>query len=156
MWPAWRAQRARIYISQCRRFIKEGSKMDVARIPFVFTIAALHAGAALAAGPGDWSSAGPTSIPTITASPSDRYSYPQNAQPITTRAQNAVNETATSLRDGLDAGVRATGQQVQSWSNSASQQMQSAGNTLRSGAQQTLGTVGYPSQPQSSNPFATQ
>jgi hypothetical protein len=154
MWPACRAQRARIYISKCRRFIKEGSKMDVARLSFGFIIAALHGGTALAAGPGDWSSAGPTSIPTITASPNDRYSYPQSAQPITTRAQNAVNETATSLRDGFNAGVSATGQQVQSWTNAGSQQLQSAGNNLRSGAQQTLGTVGYPSQ--SSNPFATQ
>ncbi len=131
--------------------------MDAQRTSFVLTIAALFAGIALAeppsqsapvrygnpAGQSDWSSAGPTTVPTISASPSDRYSnpqytYPQSTQPqsITGRAQNAFNETANSLRNGIDTGVRA------------------AGDSLRSTAQQTLGTAGYPSQ--LSNPFSTQ
>src|SRR5438128_2058452 len=103
--------------------------MDVARISFAFIIAALHATAALAGGPADWMSAGPPSVSTHSASPSDRYSNPQSGQPTT------------------------TSQQVQNWSNSASQQLQTAGNDLRSSAQQTIGNVGYPSQ--SNNPFAT-
>src|SRR5215213_3823515 len=132
--------------------------MDVARTSFVLTISALLAGTALAEPPSqtppvrysgnDWSSAGPTSAPTISASPGSRYAYPkatypQNAassasqpQSITGRTQNAFNETANSLRDGFNNGVR------------------SAGNSINSATQQTLGTAGYPSQ--STNPFATQ
>jgi len=88
--------------------------MDVARISFAFIIAVLHAAAALAGGPADWMSAGPPSVSTP-SSTSERYSYPQGGQPAT------------------------ASQQVQSWSNSASQQLQAAGNNLRSGAQQTVG-----------------
>jgi len=71
--------------------------MDAQRTSFVLTIAALFAGPALAAPPSesapvrypanDWSSAGPTTAPTITASPNSRYGYPQP----TTRTQTTAN-----------------------------------------------------------------
>jgi hypothetical protein len=133
--------------------------MDVAPTSFVLTIAALFAGTALAAPPSpsgavqrtanyagqsDWSSAGPVTPPTISASPNNRYAYPQNTapqqQPITQRVQNGFNETATSVRNGVDASVRAAGQQFSPSATTASQQ--------------SFGTSVYPSQP--SSPFATQ
>jgi hypothetical protein len=130
--------------------------MDAPRTSFVLTIAALFAGAALAEPPSqspprysgsNWSSA-PTTPPTITATPSNRYAYPQATYPqntapaasqpqsISGRTQNAFNETTTTLREGFNTGVRA------------------AGNGISSAAQQTFGTSGYPSQ--STNPFTTQ
>src|SRR4051812_41637665 len=137
---------------------QRGISMDAQWTSFVLTIAALFAGTALAEPPSqsapvrysgnDWSSAGPTSAPTITASPNNRYAYPQNNYPqntapaasqpqsITGRTQRAIGETANALRDGFDTGVRA------------------AGNSVRSTAQQSIGTAGYPAQ--ASNPFATQ
>src|SRR4051812_10574165 len=128
--------------------------MDAQRTLFVLTIAALLTGAALAAPPSesapvrnDWSSTGPTSAATISKSPTDRYgspqyTYPQATQPqsITQRVQNGVNDTANSLRNGVDSGVRTVGQQFSTAATNASQQ--------------TFGTAGYPSQ--NSNPFATQ
>src|SRR6476619_286278 len=76
---------------------QRGISMDAQRTSFVLTIAVLFAGSALAAPPSesapvrygnDWSSAPPTTAPTITASPNNRYAYPQ--QP-TTRTQNTAN-----------------------------------------------------------------
>src|SRR5262245_28682807 len=96
--------------------------MDAPRTTLVLTIAALLAGNALAEPPSQsppvrysgnsWSSTGPTSTPTISATSRDRYgnpvqTYPQNSQPqsITNRAQSAFNETSNSLRNGVEAGV---------------------------------------------------
>ncbi len=123
--------------------------MDVARTLFVPTIAALLAGTALAAPPSsspadfagqsDWSNAGPTTIPTISASPNSRYANPQNAQPV---GGQQFSPAATS-----------TSQQPQSWSNGAPQQSRSAAKSARSATQQTLGAPSYSSP--SSNSFAT-
>ena len=132
--------------------------MDAQRTSFTLIIAALLAGTALAEPPSqsapvrysgnDWSSGGTTPAPTIKASPDNRYAYPPSAYPqstspvasqpqsMTGRAQNAFNETANTLRDGINNGVR------------------SAGNSINSAAQQALGTAGYPLQ--STNPFTTQ
>ncbi len=82
------------------------------------------------------SNAAPPSTPAY-----DRYGYPVTAsQPavgpppsISDRAQNAVSETATSLRDG----GQALGQQFQNWTGAAARQVQSA-----------------PTQPKYSSPFA--
>lgn len=67
--------------------------MDAQRSLFTLTIAALFAGTALAAPPSqsasDWSSAGVATAPTITASPNNRYSYPQAG-----RTSNTVNTAA--------------------------------------------------------------
>jgi hypothetical protein len=67
--------------------------MDAQRSSLVLTIAALFAGTALAAPPSqstsDWSSAGITTAPTITASPNNRYGYPQAGR--TQSTANTVN-----------------------------------------------------------------
>jgi hypothetical protein len=69
--------------------------MDAQRSSFVLTIAALFAGTALAAPPSqstsDWSSAGITTAPTISASPNSRYANPQGG-----RTQNTVNTVNTA------------------------------------------------------------
>src|SRR5215213_3331821 len=98
--------------------------MDAQRNLFVLTFAALFAGTALAEPPSqsaprysgsNWSSTGPTTAPTITATPTNRYAYPQATYPqntapaagqpqsITGRTQNAFNETTTTLRDGFNS-----------------------------------------------------
>src|SRR5262245_55508511 len=110
--------------------------MAVARFLFALTFALLGATIAHAApsaasapqahtvnfaGQADWSSAGPTTAPTISANRNDRYTYPQppnygtTTQPpsIVDRTQNAFSETANTLRDGFNASVlAATGQAV--------------------------------------------
>jgi hypothetical protein len=150
--------------------------MDVARSLLAIIFAAAYAPLALPA-TRDWSSAGTVTAPTISASPPayDRYAYPPNAPrpaaaapaTISERAQNAFTETANTLRDGIQAGVRAASeqlapsgsnnapefnQQFQNWTNSAAHQLQSAGNSVRSAADQAFGTSARPSQ--STNPFA--
>ncbi len=108
------------------------------------------------AGQSAWSNTGPTTAPTISASPNDRYAYPQSGTPtasgqppsISARAQTAVSDTATSLRDGFQAGA----QQVQDWAGSASRQVQAAGGSVRNAAEQTFGASAYPAQ--STSPFA--
>lgn len=156
--------------------------MDVARIALVLTLATLGSGwnSALAqssnswpqqrasnvAGQSDWSSAGPTSVPSISANPADRYGYQQSttgAQPsLTQRTQNAVNSTANSLRDGFNAGVHTVSQQ---FSGNPSQPTNPFGNpsqptTSFGNPQQPATSFGssasYGNQSQSSNPFAVQ
>lgn len=152
--------------------------MDVARTLFAFA-ALWIAGPAFAAPPSaygtpqragsydnqnDWSNVGPTTAPTITASPNDRYGFPQSNYPqppsITARAQNAVTATATSLRDGFDAGVRSakdTGQSINQqftdWATGAARQAQPTGTSARPAAQ-AYGTTSSPSRV--SSPFAPQ
>src|ERR1700733_8104433 len=69
--------------------------MDAQRSSLVLIIAALFAGTALAAPPSqstsDWSSAGITTAPTITASPNSRYANPQAG-----RTQNTVTTVNTA------------------------------------------------------------
>jgi hypothetical protein len=88
--------------------------MDAQRTTFVLTIAALFAGTALAeppsqtapvrysgspAGQSNWSNTGPTTAPTITASPNSRYAnpqytYPQSAPPTTgNRSASTAQQT---------------------------------------------------------------
>ena len=91
------------------------------------------------------------------------------------RAQAAVTETGNTLRDGVEAGIRAAneqlsnsggqvldatrgagqdlGQRLQNWTNEPGRQLQSTGSNLRSTTERTLGEVGNQLQ-QVTNPFA--
>src|SRR6476620_6021899 len=107
---------------------------------FGFTIARANG----ANGQSGWSNTGPSSAPTITAHGSDRYAtQPTNnwqgntTQSISERAQNALNSTANSLRDGFSAGTQSASQQTQNWTDANTRQLQSAGSNLRSTAEQT-------------------
>src|SRR5689334_22579233 len=88
--------------------MKEGSQMDAQRTSFVLIIAALLATPALAAPPSEsapvrytneWNG-GPTTAPTISASPNSRYAYPQ--QPAT-RTQPAAAAPQSYAAPGYPA-----------------------------------------------------
>lgn len=70
---------------------------------------------------------------TSTSTP-DRYNQPAgNVAPppsFIERSQNAVTETGNSLQQGINSGFQSANQQFQSMSNSASQQLQQAGNSV--------------------------
>ena len=153
--------------------------MDVARILFALTIVAASFGLGPALAQSDWANVGPTTVPSISATPTgnDRYGYPQTAtrttagqpQSIPQRAQNAVTETATSLRDGFQAGTRAVGQQFSgsgtttypsynqqapNWNNTASPQSQPAAGVTRTGNASAYNQSANATR--STNPFAIQ
>ena len=95
---------------------------------------------------------------------------------ILDRAQTAVAETGSTLRDGVEAGIQAAneqlsrsgeqvrdsavnagqqfGQRLQEFASDPQRQLEATGNDLQNAAQQTLGTVGNQLQ-QVTNPFAT-
>ncbi|HEY3394404.1 MAG TPA: hypothetical protein VGK58_16945 [Lacipirellulaceae bacterium] len=92
------------------------------------------------------------------------------------RAQTAVTETSNTLRDGVEAGIRAAnqelsrggdelldasreagqefGQELQKWTNDPARELQETGNNVRAATERTLGTVGNRLQ-QVTNPFVT-
>jgi hypothetical protein len=80
----------------------------------------------------------------------DRYGQPISTSgstigpppSITSRAQQAFNETGTTLRDGVDAGIR-----------TANEQLQNVGNNLKTTAEQTFGR--YNDQLQPISPIGT-
>jgi hypothetical protein len=100
------------------------------------------------AGQSGWSSE--SSASPAAGSNYDRYGQPTGASgstvgpppSITSRAQQAFNETGTTLRDGVDAGIRA-----------ANEQLQNVGNNLKTSAEQTFGR--YNDQLQPISPIGT-
>jgi hypothetical protein len=124
---------------------------------------------------------GSTNAPT-TASAYDRYALPTNTTPsgvapppgVMERAQTAINETGTAIRDGVEAGIQAAnqqfsqageqmidgarntgqefGRQLQGMASDPVGQFQSNANSLRGATEQSLGTVGNQLQ-QVANPF---
>src|SRR4051812_37960110 len=121
--------------------------MDRALVYFALILAGFNFAVreAYGAGQSGWSNAGPNTAPTITAQGSDRYpTQPtgnwqgNTTQSISDRAQNAVSGTANSLRDGFNAGTQSVGQQAQSWTDTATRQLQSAGSNVRNTAEQSF------------------
>ena len=116
-----------------------------------------------------------TTVP-MAGSAYDRYGPPASAPPsavgpppsVLERAQSAVTETGTTLRDGVEAGIRAAneelsrssdqvldatrnagqqfGRQLQDWANDPAGQLQATGDDLRSATERTLGSLGVPRQ----------
>jgi hypothetical protein len=89
--------------------------MDAARWWLVSLVAIVAWNPALAVAQNNWQS-GTTASPPSPAAIYDRYGQPivSGAQTVTDRARTAFTETGGSLRDGLQAGVRAA---EQSFSN---------------------------------------
>jgi hypothetical protein len=89
-----------------------------------------------------WSSASSTAP--VAGSNYDRYGQPISGSgstvspppSITSRAQQALNETGTTLREGVDAGIRA-----------ANEQLQNVGNNLKTTTEQAFGHYNDQMQP---------
>jgi hypothetical protein len=122
-------------------------------------------------------------VPFSTASAYDRYStLPASSQTgvspppsVFDRAQAAVTETGTAVRDGVEAGIQAAnqqlsrtgdqvldatrnasqevGRQLQGFASDTGQQLQATSDSLRDATERTLGTVSNEMQ-QVTNPFA--
>jgi hypothetical protein len=108
-----------------------------------------------------------TAAPTAPAATYDRYTIPQSgprasvAPPpgVVDRTRNAFTETATTLSEGLEAGIGAaneqlsrTGGEIQGWADDAGRQLRTAGDHLRGTVGQTLGV---PPSGSASNPFGS-
>ena len=87
--------------------------MDVRRIfVAIGLVAVCFPHTVLGAGQAGWSS-GTTQQPT---NGFDRYNNQASGAPsITQRAQTAISDTGTSLRDGMEAGIRAGGTNARRW-----------------------------------------
>jgi hypothetical protein len=119
----------------------------------------------------------------VAATTGERYPPPSlpsglNVGPppsVLDRTQTAVRETGNTLRDGVEAGIRAAngqldrggeqvldatreageefGQQLQNWASDPGGELQATGENVRSATERTLGAVG--SRLQATNPFVT-
>jgi hypothetical protein len=132
-------------------------------------------------GQSSWPASSPSSAAPPSSSTYDRYAQPASTnasgvQPppsVMNRTQNAMTETGTAARDGVDSGIQAAnqgmsrtgaqiydvsqgatqnmGRQFDNWANNAGRQLQSAGTNLKNAAEQTLGVNQRSSQ--ATNPF---
>ncbi len=89
------------------------------------------------------------SSPPAAAPIRDRYAPPPD---VIDRTRTAITESGSTLREGVEAGIQATGQHLRGWTDEAGRQLQSGGNNVRAAADRTLGAASSQLQ-QITNPF---
>ncbi len=137
--------------------------MDVAKTFIaVISVWAFSVAPGFAAGQsGDWSSVGPVSTPSISASsnPNDRYGYPPTTQPTDNRrrsrsAPTNTNSTIQPISPATTSTSQPYGQPYQGWNNTPPQTIQPISSNATSNTQPPYGSTSSNSS-QSSNPWVT-